>query len=71
MMAAHRMGTMAGPFVSRDEVAPSEVQSEMGHPWSRVLNGHAPLLMWRYHLLRGPGTSCVACDLTLPAGISV
>ena len=36
---------------------PSEVQSEMGHPWSRVLNGQAPLLMWRYQRLSGPGTS--------------
>ena len=25
----------------------SDVQSEMGQPWSRVLNGHAPTLMWR------------------------
>ena len=27
--------------------SPSEEQSEIGHPWSLVLNGHAPLLMWR------------------------
>ena len=26
---------------------PSDVQSLMGQPWSRVLNGHAPLLTWR------------------------
>jgi hypothetical protein len=42
--------------------APSEVQSEMGHPWSRVLKGQAPLLMWRYHRLSGPGTSSRACS---------
>ena len=41
---------------SRRDV-PSEVQSEMGHPWSPVLNGQAPLLMWRYQRLSGPGTS--------------
>jgi hypothetical protein len=27
--------------------SPSAVQSLMGQPWSRVLNGQAPLLMWR------------------------
>lgn len=26
---------------------PSDEQSEMGQPWSRVENGQAPLLMWR------------------------
>jgi hypothetical protein len=26
---------------------PSLEQSLIGQPWSRVLNGHAPLLMWR------------------------
>ena len=28
-------------------LSPSELQSEMGHPWSRVEKGQAPLLMWR------------------------
>ena len=36
---------------------PSELQSEMGQPWSLVEKGQAPLLMWRYHALRGPGQS--------------
>lgn len=36
----------------------------MGHPWSRVLKGHAPLLMWRYHLCSGPGTLSRACRPT-------
>lgn len=28
-------------------LSPSEEQSEMGQPWSRVEKGQAPLLMWR------------------------
>jgi hypothetical protein len=31
----------------RRALKPSEVQSEMGQPWSRVEKGHAPSLMWR------------------------
>ena len=41
---------------------PSDEQSEMGQPWSRVLNGHAPLEMWRYHFRRSPGQSSRTCE---------
>ena len=40
---------------------PSELQSEMGHPWSRVENGQAPLLMCLYQPTRGPGQSSLTC----------
>ncbi len=38
-------------------LSPSELQSEMGQPWSGVENGHAPLEMWRYHLCSGGSAS--------------
>ena len=40
---------------------PSEEQSEMGQPWSRVEKGQAPLLMWRYQATSGPGASSRTC----------
>ena len=40
---------------------PSELQSEMGQPWSRVEKGQAPLLMWRYQAMSGPGQSSLTC----------
>lgn len=33
----------------------SDVQSEIGHPWSLDENGQAPLEICRYHLLKMPG----------------
>lgn len=44
---------------------PSALQSEMGHPWSRVEKGHAPLLMCLYHWDRFPGQSSLTCAMTL------
>lgn len=36
---------------------PSDAQSEMGHPWSAVEKGQAPLEIWRYQKSRLPGQS--------------
>jgi hypothetical protein len=43
------LSTLVRPSAAMPSAAlkPSLVQSEMGQPWSRVENGHAPLLMWR------------------------
>lgn len=40
---------------------PSELQSEIGQPWSRVEKGQAPLLMCRYQATSGPGQSSLTC----------
>lgn len=48
----------------RVTLRPSALQSEMGHPWSRVEKGHAPLLMCLYHWDKFPGQSSLTCATT-------
>ncbi len=49
---------------------PSELQSEMGQPWSRVEKGQAPLLMCLYQATSGPGQSSLTCLPTPPSALS-